>query len=547
MPVVASDYEDLVSLIGKRIPREELVARVPMMGGAYEGEDESGRLLFEFFPNRPDLLSIEGLARACRAYFDVAPGLAEYAASGPTDEVRVEAPLIKVRPFIGFARVDGLTLTEERLAQLIELQERLTVGPGRKRRKVAIGIHDAAPVRGPFAYKAVGRDEVRFVPLGHPEALTPQQILERHEKGRLYGPLLEGHSKVPLIVDRDGRVLSLPPIINGQLTALTTRTRDVLVDVTGTDERAVMGILAIVVCSLADRGGKIGSFRILGPKGQGVVTPELAPGEMVLPLRRVRDLLGLDLEPEEAAKFLARLGHAATPEGRAKLRVRSPAYRTDLLHPDDLVEDVGIGYGFERFQGRLPQVALFGGVLDTTRTMRRARTVLLGLGFTEVVTLTITGKQDQFHRLGAPDERAVEILNPLTQEQAILRVRLLPSLLGILRANKHRDLPQSIFEIGHVVERQAEAAPARLHAGAIRISSDAGFSECKGLVEAFLRDAGIRAEIEPAEPPGYIPGRAAQLRGADGRILGYFGEVRPDVVTSFELAAPVIGFELRLS
>lgn len=545
MPVVATDYEDLVSLIGKRIPREELVARVPMMGGAYEGEDERKRLLFEFFPNRPDLLSVEGLARACRAYFDVKPGLARIPVAPSGDHVDVEPSVAKIRPVIGFARVEGLRLDDERLAQLIELQERLTVGPGRKRRKVAIGIHDAAPVKGPFTYKAVRRDEVRFVPLGHKEPMTPAEIFERHEKGRIYAPLLDGFDRVPLIVDHDGNVLSLPPVINGELTALTTRTKDVLVDVTGTDERAVMGLLAIVVYALADRGGKVLSLEIRSGKSTGT-TPDLAPASMALPLRRVRDLLGLDLTPPEAAAQLARLGHEASPDGAQKLRVESPAYRTDLLHPDDLVEDVGIGYGFDRFQGRLPQQALFGGVLASTKTRRRARTVLLGLGFTEVVTLTITGKPDQFQRFGAPDERAVEIANPLTQDQAILRVRLVPSLLGLLRANKHRDLPQSIFEIGDIAERQGAGAPVRLHAAALRISSDAGFSECKGLVEAFLRDSGLKAEIEPAEPPGYIPGRAAQLRDDAGVVIGHFGEVRPETVTAFELSAPVIGFEIKL-
>src|ERR1051325_8456080 len=133
MPVLAADYEELVGLIGQRIPRDELVARVPMMGGAYDGEDDDGNLLFEFFPNRPDLLSMEGLARACRAFFDVTPGLPKFPLYAGEETVQVHKSVAKIRPFIGFARVKGITLDDHRLAQLIELQERLTVGPGRKR------------------------------------------------------------------------------------------------------------------------------------------------------------------------------------------------------------------------------------------------------------------------------------------------------------------------------------------------------------------------------------------------------------------------------
>lgn len=545
MPVIAADYQELVGLIGRRVPRDDLIARVPMMGGAFEGADEQGRLQFEFFPNRPDLLSVEGLARACRAFFDIQPGLARFQVRAGRETVTVDPNVAKVRPVIGFARVEGLDLDEARLAQLIELQERLTTGPGRRRRRVAIGIHDAAAVKAPFAYKAVARDGVRFVPLGMDRPLTPKQIFAEHEKGRAFGPLLEGHAKVPLIVDAQDRVLSLPPVINGQLTALTVRSKNVLVDVTGTDARAVLGILNIVVTSLAERGGKLSSLTIEQGR-RSITTPDLTPLETNLPYARVRELLGLDVGHDTARTYLGRMGHGLKPAGPSRATVRSPAYRMDLLHPDDLVEDLGIGYGFEKFQPRLPDTAHFGRVLPRSRTMRRARTLLLGLGFTEVVTLSITGKRDLFELMSAPPRPVVEIANPLTQEQAVIRPLLLPSLLGILRANKHRELPQSIFETGLAIPDPDDGAKTQLRAAAARISADANFSECKGLVETFLRDAGIEASLERGAAAGFIEGRTALLRAPQGAAIGFFGELRPDVVTNFELGAPVIAFEVVL-
>ncbi len=544
MPVLAAEYEELVGLIGRRIPAEELVARVPMMGGAYDGIDDDGLHLFEFFPNRPDLLSIEGLARACRAFFDVNPGLPKFDVHPSNDVVNVDPSVTKVRPVIGFARVRGLSIDDKRLAALIELQERLTVGPGRKRRKVAIGIHDAAPVRGPFTYKAVGREEVNFVPLGMTEALTPNEIFERHEKGRIYAPLLEGMEKVPLIVDADGKVLSLPPVINGELTALTTRTKDVIVDVTGTDERAVMAILAIVVTSLSERGGKIESMEVVRGEKR-IRTPDLTPIQTVIRLSRAKHVLGLEADEEAARTYLGRMGHDVVAEPGGKLKVSSPAYRIDILHPDDLVEDMGIGYGFERFEPRLPERALFGGVLPRAKKTRRARTILLGLGFTEVMTLNVTSKADVFERMSAEETPVVEIANPITLEQAILRPRLMPSLLSILRANKQRELPQSIFESGLVVSDPVSAKN-ELRVAGCRISANAGFAECKGIVETFLRDAGMTATFVAKTAPGFNEGRSAALRDANGREIGWFGELRPDVITAFELGAPTIGFELVL-
>lgn len=546
MPVLPVDYEELVRLIGRRVPRDELVERVPMMGGAYDGSSEDGKLLFEFFPNRPDLLSVEGLARACRAFFDVRPGLQSYAVEPGGESVTVDPSVLQVRPVLGFARVEGLPMDEALLLELIDVQERLTAGPGRRRKKVAIGIHDAAAVRAPYVYKGATWDEVRFVPLQMDRELTPREILEQHDKGRLYRHLVEGQGRVPLIVDADGQVLSMPPIINGRLTALTTRTRDVLVDVTGTDRRAVLGLLNIVTTSLAERGGRIRSLELVEGRKRRV-TPDLTPQEMALPYARIRELLGLEPTPADVGTYLARMGHELRPKNRAAGLVLSPAWRLDLLHPDDLVEDVGIGYGFDRFQPRMPAVAHFASVTPTSRTSQLARTLLLGLGFTEVATLTVTSRADALAKVGARDLPVVELANPVNTEQDILRPHLYTSLLAILRANKHRDLPQAIFEVGFVVRMNREASAPRneLRAAAVRAAGRATFAECKGVVEAFLRDAGRTATVGPGDAPGFIPGRCARL-DRDGQDIGFFGELHPETVAAFGLSTPVYGFEVVL-
>lgn len=556
MPVLAADYEDLVGLIGRRIARDELVQRVPMMGGAYDGQDAEGRLLFEFFPNRPDLLSAEGLGRACRAFFDVEPGLKRYPVAESGQQVTIDASVAKIRPHLGFALVEGVAMTEKLLADLIEVQERLTTGPGRRRKKVAVGIHDAAPVHAPFTYKAVGPEEVRFIPLAMGRELTPKQILVEHEKGRAFADLLAGVRKYPLIVDRDGQVLSLPPIINGALTALTAKSRNLLVDVTGTDARAVACVLNILVTALAERGGKIQSLTLVNSKGESVRPPNLDPSSMTLGVGRIRELLGPQPEFEAApaklletlTTYLGRMGHDVEAATKDQLTVLSPAYRMDLLHEDDLVEDVGIGYGFDRFPPRLPVASNFARLRPSTHAVRRARTILLGMGFTEVVTLTVTGKRDVFELVGAPAGPVVQVANPITQDQAILRPHLYTSLLGILRANKHRELPQSIFEVGVVVPLgSGGASPANeLRACAVRMASRATFAECKSLVETFARDAGLRVDaMEAGAPAGFIPGRAAVLR-REGRSVGFFGELHPQTLHDFELGAPTIAFEVRL-
>lgn len=546
MPVIQFDVGDLNRLVGKSLKAEEVATRLPMIGGDLDHRD-GDEVTIEFFPNRPDLLSVEGVARAARAFFDVAPGLASYEVVEGKEEVVIDPAVAKVRPFIGFARVDGLRLDAVRLRGLIDLQERLTMGLGRKRKKVAIGIHDAKDVAAPFAYKAVGWEEVSFAPLGYTRPMTPKQIVEDHEKGRLYGPLVAGGDTVPMILDRDGKVLSFPPVINGVLTQLSEGTTDVLVDVTGTDEAAVMGTLNIVVAALAERGGTITSLRHRHGKKKAFVAPDLSPREWTFSRAYAESLLGLTLDDKTLRRSLGRMGHDVAAVDGDDVGVRVGAWRVDLIHPVDLVEEVAIGYGFDAFEPTLPTRAMFGSQRPASHAASRARTLLLGHGFTEAVSLTLTGRRDHFEALGSSGVEVAEVTNPVTQEQAVLRAWLWPSLMALLRANKHNQLPQDVFEVGIVVPPVEEgmAPHNELRAAAVRVASRAGFSQAKSVAEAFLRDAGIKAEMAPGRVPGLVEGRTAILR--DGRDeIGFVGEVDPRTLGAFELEAPAFAFEVVL-
>jgi phenylalanyl-tRNA synthetase beta subunit len=147
-------------------------------------------------------------------------------------------------------------MTDELIASLMELQEKLHMGLGRNRKKVAIGVHNFEPVKPPFTYKGVDPDIVQFVPLNKVESMTLRQILKNHEKGVNYANLLEGFDKHPLIVDVNNNVLSYPPIINSSLTEVTPFTTNLFIDVTGNDQKAINYALNIVVTALAERGGQ---------------------------------------------------------------------------------------------------------------------------------------------------------------------------------------------------------------------------------------------------------------------------------------------------
>ena len=216
MPVINFKYSDLCNLIGEEVPRDTLIERIPMIGAdMHDTDGNEDDMSVEFFPDRPDLYSVEGLARSLRAFLDIEPGMAEYDVQETEIEVNVEGSVKNVRPYILCAAVHDVDITDDLLRSLMEMQEKLHITIGRKRSKIAIGVHDLDKIAPPFRYKAVHPNEISFVPLAKTDEWDLKQILEKHEKGIDYAHLLKGKDKYPVILDSNDDVLSFPPIING--------------------------------------------------------------------------------------------------------------------------------------------------------------------------------------------------------------------------------------------------------------------------------------------------------------------------------------------
>ena len=277
MPVINFRYSDLCSMLGEEVPEQTLVDRIPMIG-ADMGDTEGGsdEMSVEFFPDRPDMYSVEGVARSMRAFLDIEPGMKTYPVGESDIEVTIDRSVKEVRPYFLCGIVRGVDVTDELLKSMMETQEKLHITIGRKRSKLAIGIHDLSKVKPPFIYRLAEPHSIRFVPLAMDEEMDMAEILERNEKGREYNKLLEGMSEYPVILDSEGQVLSFPPIINGRLTTVTVGRHDLFIDVTGNDAKAVKGALDIVACALAERGGKIES--VIMHEGDATFrSPDLTP------------------------------------------------------------------------------------------------------------------------------------------------------------------------------------------------------------------------------------------------------------------------------
>ncbi|MFQ6052925.1 MAG: phenylalanine--tRNA ligase subunit beta [Candidatus Bathyarchaeia archaeon] len=542
MPVIDVNLRDFLNMLGEEVPLEEIEERMPMMGVSWEGRTEDG-FSIEVFPNRPDMLSIEGLARAYASFTGLRTGLRRYEVKGSGYASIIEERVEAVRPYFVSAVIKEIEFDDALIRSIIQMQEKLHVTHCRKRRKVSIGLHDLEPIRFPVTYTA-RPSSFRFRPLGEPRTMDLTEILTALPKGREYAWILEGKEEYPILMDAKGMVLSMPPIINSEHTRIDEATDSIYVDVTATDWKAMVEVLNILVTTFADRGAEV--YAVANRYRDRVVeTPDLSPREMELETAYVNRLLGVDLSDGEVASYLERMGHGV--EQGSPLGVLVPCYRTDVMHPIDLVEDVAIAYGYDKFVPEIPEIASPAGEDPLEVFCRRLRNFLVGFGLQETMTFMMTNKRNLFERMDLPVEPVAETENPKTEEYTVIRNRLLPSLMEVLSTNKHHPYPQNLFEVDDVVlldeHEETGARTARRLAIAL-CHARANFSEAKAVMNTILGNLGLtQVEIEASDLPCFVGGRALVAR-VGGIPVCWLGELKPEVLEMWELEMPLAGLEM---
>lgn len=533
MAIITLPYRYLERLTGT--DRKTIIERIPMIGADIERIEED-HIDIEFFPDRPDLYSPEGVARAMRGFLGIEEGLPVYNVRPSGITFSVDPGLAGIRPCLGSAVIRNVNFDEEAIESLMSLQEALHWAVGRGRGKVAIGVHDLDAVTPPFRYIASPRNR-SFVPLDFDREMTLEEILTDHPKGRDYAHLVEGFSRFPLIVDADDQVLSFPPIINGELTRVTTATKNILLDCTGTDKKAVMTATNIICTALAEAGATIETVTVDGEE-----MPTLAPAERVVSVEECASLLGVSLSPADMARLLARMRFGAEPDGDSRVRVLVPCYRADILHDWDIFEDVAIAYGVENFDAVLPATSTIAEEHPTTAIAGAARSVMVGLGYLEMMPFTLTNDRVLYENMQRkPLPGTLRVLHPISEEQTVVRTDLLALLMEMLQANKHRELPQRLFAVGDVVEdcvTYKKVAAVSIHPGA-------DFSEAYAAADVFCRELSLPYAVAESADPAFIDGRRGDIIVGE-RIVGVFGEIHPAVLNAFDLEHPVAAFALDL-
>jgi phenylalanyl-tRNA synthetase beta chain len=500
--------------------------------------------------NRPDIWSVEGLARTLRGFLGIEEGLKRYVVGRPILDVYADASLETIRPYIGCAVVRNVKLTDAIIRGLMHLQEKMDQSYGRNRQRTSIGLYDFNLITPNLRYTVAKPAEVSFVPLGFEEKMSLKEILSKHPKGLEYGHILSKHPVYPVLLDADGKVLSFPPIINSDdLGRITEQTENVLIEVTGTVHETVLTTLMIVALSFIDRGGKAYSARVQYPGNKQDVTPSFDSRTVDLSVEYVNRVSGLQLKVKQVEGLLKKGRFGVEEADRDRVRVQVPCYRIDVMHPVDLVEDVTIAYGYNNIKPLWRRLPTTGSLAPEQNVLNVARELMVGLGFQEILTYTLTNKENLFERMSCRRQKTLDIANPKVQTMTCLRNWLLPSLLEFLSNNLSVEYPQRIFELGKVTLADAKKetrtrdedrlASVTAHAGA-------GFSEVKSTVNAFFANFGLKWRIKKTEHPTFIEGRAG-VAVIENASVGILGEVHPRVLNAWKIENPVAAFELNMS
>ena len=541
MPVITIDVDDLMMLVGGEVTIEQVKNALPLNKiEIEEWNDKEAKV--EITHDRLDLLSVEGIARQIRSWLGINTGLIKYSVAEP--RVVLRASKVALRPYIVCGTVRGIKMDDRLVRSLMQLQEAIDLTIGRDRSKVAIGVHDLSKVESPFYYKETGLDDIRFVPLGFSKEMSIREIIREHPKGIEYAHLVRA-KRVPIIVDRNGDVLSFPPIINGELTKVTENTRDIFFDITGTDFAAINYALNILTTALYERGGRIEGVKIEGAIKD--IFPQLEPEIRDIKIDEIDEVIGVGIKREEIKSLLERMGYGVMEIGKDSMKVLIPPYRADILHNIDIIEDVAIAYGYNDIKSVLPKIPTSGGEeSEKERITNIIRDVMVGLGFQEVVNFTLTSKEKQTTMVNIKDNKLIELENPISREYNVCRKTLFPLLLETLSHNKHRRFPQKIFEIGDCIiyDESSDVATRNVRKIAATIShSKANLAEIISIVNAFSSSLGLRITLKNCEMKTFIKGRCALIYKGNN-LIGFLGEIHPEVLERFELEKPVTIFEI---
>ncbi len=540
MPVVELSYSRLQKLIGK-VSKKQISDSLPFLGLDIELEDKD-LVRVEYSPNRPDYSTDFGIALGLQGLLGIKIGPIKLTVK-KSDKypILVKSTVSRIRPFVTGIIAKNGKIDDKTIKQLMTMQEDLHFGIGRKRKKSSIGIHDLDKISFPLVYTTINRNHT-FIPLNSEKELSISEILDTTDVGKDYGSLLGQSSQVPIILDEEQNTVSFPPIINAATTTVTTKTKNLFVEVTGLNKDDVENMLSVVATVLQSAGFTLESVKITGAKNS---SPKLDYRKMTVNSSLVNQILGLNLSSSKIVSSLKKSRLDASSKGR-NIICTIPAHRFDIFGPMDLVEEIALGYGIQNLEPTISPFQTIGKTNSVSLKLKLLDQIMIGVGYLEALNSSLTSKRILYDMTNRDSTKHLSVLDSKSREHTILRDSILPGLLENLSRNIHESYPQKMFETGTVFTIKSPISE-KISFSGISAHKDANFTEIKSIVQTALNIGfGIKVETKTATNFTFEEGHCA-LIVLDNVPIGIIGKIDSKIIKNYKIRVPVMGFEISLS
>ncbi|HBM75411.1 MAG TPA: phenylalanine--tRNA ligase subunit beta, partial [Clostridiaceae bacterium] len=280
---------------------------------------------------------------------------------------------------------------------------------------------------------------------------------------------------------------------------------------------------------------------------------ELTPWTVDISPDRINRFLGTNIPTDKMASILERLKIDVVDKDKDVMKAVIPTFRADIELEEDIAEEIARIYGYNNIEStRIKGEALEGGLNREQKIEGIARDILTGSGLYETITYSIVSPDD-FDKINIPKNSAlrntITILNPLGRDLSIMRTTLIPSMLEVIARNYSKKIESAgFFELGRVywpLDDKISKLPEEKNMLVIGMYGDCDFYDIKGCIELLLQSLGIRKYEFKRESDNatFHPGKTAKLE-VKRKNIGIVGEIHPDIIERFDIPKHVYICEL---
>jgi len=541
MVVLDLSLNELYKLLNRNLSEEELNEYLLNIKCELdETEGNNAKIEVKDF-NRIDLYSLSGIARELKGILNIENGIPKFEIKDSNYDLIIDKEILNVRPYIVGAVVKNVKLNEDRLKDLIQLQEKISQSFGRNRQKVAIGTHNFDLIKFPVYYKLTSPETI-FVPLGFDKELSLREILENTEAGKKYLYILNKYDKYPILIDSNNNIISFPPIINSnKIGRLDINTKNIFIDVSGTDLEKILLALNVIVLTLKDFGGEVYSINVIYPDKK-IKTPELKVIKKEMDLNKIKKYLGIEIDNNKIVEYLNRKRMNAKIEND-KLIVEYLNYRDDILSEYDIIEEILISYGYNNLKPRETKIYTKGVLSKERKIMNNIRKIVVNMGCIEIYTPILSN--NDINNLLNEDREIIELINPASSSYNSIRVYLLSSFLQLLSENNELKFPSKIFELNRVSYIKNNKIVEDLNLLYIYSDYEVSVNDSLKVLKRLFKELRIDFDIRNSNHKFLIDGRQGNIF-VNNENIGWIGEIDPNILEKLSIKYPLTGFEISI-